>query len=282
MKEKTCIVTGANRGIGKAIALDLAQRGATVVMICRDHHRGESAQAEIQAATGNQAVYLMVADLASLDAIRQLATEYQEQYQKLDVLVNNAGVAKIQRTLTVDGLETTFAVNHLAPFLLTNLLLDKLRGSTPPRIVNVSSLVHKWGEIDFDDLQGEKHYDIDKAYNQSKLANVLFTYELARRLRGTGVTVNSMEPGMTATEFGREYTGFKAFMSKAWRPFMASPEKTAETAIYLAASPEVEGVSGKHFVKCRSVKLSKASYDEGLARQLWEVSERLTNLAPPH
>ena len=281
MKEKTCMITGANRGIGKAIALGLAERGATVVMVCRDSHRGEFAQTDIRAATGNHAVHLMVADLASLDSIRQLANEYQERYQQLNVLVNNAGVAKVQRTVTADGFETTFAVNYLAPFLLTNLLLDVLRGSTPSRIVNVSSLVHKWGEINFVDLQGEKHYDIDKAYNQSKFSNLLFTYELARRLRGTNITVNSMEPGMTATEFGREYTGFKAFMNRVWRPFMASPEKAAETAIYLACSLEVEGVSGKHFVKSRSVKSSKTSYDEGLAQRLWKVSEQLTNITTP-
>ena len=146
--------------------------------------------------------------------------------------------------------------------------------------MNVSSLVHKWGRIDFDDLHGTKSYDVDKAYNQSKLANVLFTYELAGRLQGTGITVNSMEPGMTATEFGREYTGFKGFMNRMWRPFMATPEQAAETAIYLACAPEVEGISGKHFIKCRAVQSSKASYDEEMARRLWDVSEM--NISEAH
>jgi NAD(P)-dependent dehydrogenase (short-subunit alcohol dehydrogenase family) len=282
MKDRICMVTGANRGIGKAIALGLAERGATVVMVCRDSQRAEAAQTEIRAASGNQSIHLLLADLTSLASIRQLASRYREHYQRLHVLVNNAGVVKVQRALTIDGLETTFAVNHLAPFLLTNLLLDLLRESAPARIVNVSSLVHKWGSIDFDDLHGKKSYDVDRAYNQSKLANVLFTYELARRLHDTGVTVNSMEPGMTATEFGSEYTGFKGFMNRTWRPFMASPEQAAETAIYLACVPEVAGISGQHFVKCRAVKSSKASYNEELARRLWDVSERLTHRNNQH
>jgi NAD(P)-dependent dehydrogenase (short-subunit alcohol dehydrogenase family) len=272
------MVTGANRGIGKSIAIGLAQGGATVVMICRDRQNGAKAQAEIRAATGNQDIDLMIADLASLESVRQLASKYQEVYPRLDVLINNAGVAKKQRTLTVDRFETTFAVNHLAPFLLTNLLLDALRNSSDARIVNVSSLVHKWGKIDFDDLQGEKNYDMDRAYNQSKLANVLFTYALARQLRGAKVTANSMEPGMTDTDFGREYKGFKAFMSKAWKHFLATPEKAAETVLYLALSDKVKGISGKHFVKGHAVKSSKDSYDENLAQRLWEVSERLTGL----
>jgi len=278
MNKNICMVTGANRGIGKAIALGLAQRGATVVMVCRDRQSGEKAQAEIRAATGNQDIDLMIADLASLESVRQLASKYQEIYTRLDVLINNAGLAKKQFTRTVDGFETTFAVNHLAPFLLTNLLLNSLRNSADARVINVSSLVHKWGKIDFDDLHGEKNYDMDRAYNQSKLANVLFTYALARHLPGTTISVNSMEPGMTDTGFGQEYTGFKAFMSKAWKPFLATPEKAAGTALYLAFSDEVKGVSGKHFVKGRAVKSSKDSYDENLAQRLWEVSERLTGL----
>ena len=278
MDKKICVVTGANRGIGNAITLGLAQREATVVMVCRDRQSGEKAQAEIRAATGNQDVDLIIADLASLGSVRQLAGQYRERYPRLDVLVNNAGLVKKQFTRSLDGFETTFAVNHLAPFLLTNLLLNALRNSADARVINVSSLVHKWGKIDFADLNGEKDYEMDRAYNQSKLANVLFTYALARRLRGTKVTVNSMEPGMTDTGFGHEYTGFKAFMSKAWKPFLVSPENAAETVLYLALSDEVKGISGKHFVKGRAVKSSKDSYDEALAQRLWEVSERLTGL----
>ena len=278
MNERICMVTGANRGIGKAIAVGLAQRGATVVMVCRDRYSGERAQSEIRATSGNQAVDLMIADLASLASVRQLASKYQEVHPRLDVLINNAGLAKKQFTRTADGFETTFAVNHLAPFLLTNLLLDALRNSLDGRIVNVSSLVHKWGKLDFEDLDGEKNYDVDRAYNQSKLANVLFTHALARHLRGTKITVNSMEPGMTDTDFGHEYTGFKAFMAKAWKPFLATPDKAAKTALYLALSDEAKGISGKHFVKGRAVKSSNDSYDENLAQRLWEVSKRLTGL----
>jgi NAD(P)-dependent dehydrogenase (short-subunit alcohol dehydrogenase family) len=276
MEGKICLITGANRGIGRAAALGLAKLGATVVLVCRDAGRGRQARDEIRAESGNPAVDLLVADLASQRAIRHLAAEFKTRYSELHVLINNAGLTKRERVLTEDGLEMTFAVNHLAPFLLTNLLLDRLQASAPARIINVSSMVHKWGAIDFDDLQGESGYDMDKAYNQSKLANVLFTYELARRLEGTGVTANSMEPGMTATDFGREYTGFKAFMTRLWRVFMKSPEEAAKTIIYLASAPELAGVSGQYFVDERPVKSSKATYDEALAARLWAVSAALT------
>jgi len=279
MKGKTCLITGANRGIGRATALGLARQGANVVIVSRNQERGEAARTEIIAESGNQAIDLMVADLSSQAAIRQLAADLKDQYPHLHVLINNAGLAKKERTLTADGLETTFAVNHLAPFLLTNLLLDSLKASAPARIVNVSSMVHKWGQLDFDDLQGEQRYDMDKAYNQSKLANILFTYELARQLAGSGVTVNSLEPGMVVTDFGRGYTGFKAFMSKMWRVFMKSPAQGAETSIYLATSPEVAGLSGKHFVKKQAVEFSKETYNETAAGRLWTVSAELTKLS---
>jgi NAD(P)-dependent dehydrogenase (short-subunit alcohol dehydrogenase family) len=272
---KTCLVTGANRGIGRAIGLGLAQRGATVVAVCRDPARGAAAVGEIISQSGNADVHLLEADLSSQASNRHLAETFRAKFPRLDVLVNNAGVVKRERTLTVDGLETTLAVNHLAPFLLTHLLLDCLTAAAPSRIIVTSSLVHKWGRINFDDLQGEHHYDMDRAYNQSKLANVLFTYELARRLRGTGVTANTYEPGMTLTDFGHEYTGFKGFMSTAWRPFMVSPEKAAETAIYLASSPNVTNVTGSHFVRMKPVRSSPATYDEQLALRLWEVSQEL-------
>lgn len=280
MSGKVCMITGANSGIGKATALGLARMGATVVMVCRDQNRGKAAMDEIKAQSDNKSVNLMIADLASQNSIRQLVKDFKVSYQQLHVLINNAGVAKANRTLTVDSIETTFAVNHLAPFLLTNLLLDMLKAGTPTRIVNVSSMVHKWGAIDFDDLQGEKRYNMDKAYNQSKLADVLFTYELARKLQGTGVTVNSLEPGMVATDFGREYTGFKRLMTtKIWRPLMKSPEKGAETSIYLASSPEVEGITGKHFINKKATKSSKESFNESTSKRLWKVSEELTKLA---
>lgn len=277
MKEKVCLVTGANRGIGKATALGLALRGATIIIHCRNRQLGETAREEIVARTGNAAIEVMVADLASLEAVRRLAEAVQRRHATLHVLVNNAGLAKRRHTLTEDGFETTFAVNHLAPLLLTNLLLDILKGSTPARIVNLASMVHRWGRINFDDLMGgERGYSMGRAYNQSKLANVLFTYELARRLDGTGVAANCVHPGMVVSDLGREYTGFMGLMAnKLWRPFMRSPEKGADTVIYLASSPDVTGVTGKYFANRRAVKSSRASNDAALARRLWEASERL-------
>ncbi len=279
MKGKVCLITGANRGIGKATALGLARREATVIIHSRNRLLGETAREEIVAGTENEAVEVMVADLASLEAVRRLAEEVQRRHVTLHVLVNNAGLAKRRHTLTEDGLETTFTVNHLAPFLLTRLLLDALKGSAPARIVNVASLVHWWGKIDFNDLQGVERYNLGKAYNQSKLANVLFTNELARRLEGTGIDVNCVHPGLVATDFSREYTGFKGLMAnKLWRSFMRSPEQGADTVIYLASSPDAAGVTGKYFANRRAVRSSKASHDPALARRLWEVSERLTGL----
>lgn len=278
MNEKICLITGANRGIGKAIMHQLATLGAMAVMLCRSQEAGEAARDEIIAQSGNPNVHLMVADLASQAAIRQFATAFKVTYPRLDVLVHNAGLVRRNRTITEDGIETTLAVNHLAPFLLTNLLLDRLQAAAPSRVIVTSSLVHKWGKIDFENLQGEQRYDMDKAYNQSKLANVLFTNELARRLADTAVTVNSYEPGMTVTDFGAEYTGFKAFMAKAWRPFMVTPEKAAETVVYLASSPEAATITGQHFVRQKAVTSAKSTYDLALAKKLWDVSAELVGI----
>jgi NAD(P)-dependent dehydrogenase (short-subunit alcohol dehydrogenase family) len=220
----------------------------------------------------------MLADLSSQEQIRRLADDFKAAYPRLDVLINNAGVFRSERITTADGIEMTFAVNHLAYFLLTNLLLDVLKASAPSRIVNVSSGAQSNGTIDFDDLQGEKGYKGTKAYSQSKLANVLFTYELARRLEGTGVTANCLHPGAVRTNFGSGSSGVFGFMVRALRPFIISPEKGAETSIYLASSPEVEGVSGRYFVKKAEARSSDVSYDERLARRLWKVSAELTNL----
>ena len=277
MQGKICMVTGANSGIGKATALALAQMGATVVMVCRDRARGEEARSEITTKSRKNAVDLLLADLSSQQSIRQLVGNFQQHYTHLHVLINNAGATFPGRRETVDGLEMTFAVNYLAPFLLTNLLLDVLKASAPARIVNVSSATQASGSIQMDDLQAEKHYR--SAYGQSKLAEVLFTYELARRLQGTGVTANCLHPGFVATNFGQ--IGTAPVMRTAVKfvsRFGMSPEEGAKTSIYLASSPEVEGVTGTYFVKSIPKRSAAISYDESLQRQLWEQSAKLVNL----
>src|SRR5215217_1675484 len=242
MGEKVCLITGATSGIGKATAMGLASMGASVVMVGRDRGRGEAAMAEIRGKSANASVDLLLADLSSQEEIHRLADVFKESYPRLDVLINNAGVIRSKRIMTADGIEMTFAVNHLAYFLLTKVLLDVLKASAPSRIVNVASGDHSNATIDFDDLQGEKGYKGAKAYSQSKLANVLFTYELARRLEGTGITANCLHPGAgVRTNFGSGVSGVFGFMVRALRPLMISPEKGAETSIYLASSPEVEG-----------------------------------------
>jgi NAD(P)-dependent dehydrogenase (short-subunit alcohol dehydrogenase family) len=282
MSEKVCLITGATSGIGKATAMGLANMGASVVMVGRDRGRGQAALAEIKEGSANPSVDLMLADLSSQEQIRRLADEFKEAYPRLDVLINNAGIIRSRRVTTADGLETTFAVNHLAYFLLTNLLLDLLKASAPSRIVNVASGEQRNGTIDFDDLQGEKGYKTAKAYGQSKLANVLFTYELARRLEGTGVSANCLHPGAgVRTNLGSGVSGVFGFTVRALTPLMKSPEKGAETSIYLASSPEVEGLSGGYFVKKAEACSSDVSHDQRLARRLWEVSAELTNL-PAH
>lgn len=279
MHGKVCIVTGANSGIGKATALGLAQMGATVVMVCRDQVKGKKAQNEIKEKSGNDAVDLMLADLSSQESIRQLAENFQQHYQQLHVLINNAGVVNLSRRETVDGLEMTLAVNYLAPFLLTNLLLDKLKASAPARIVNVSSESHQSGYIKMDDLELEKGYSLMSAYGQSKLALVLFTYELARRLQGTGVTANCLHPGFVATNIGQNGVGSVGrSIVKNISSLGISPEEGAKTSIYLASSPEIEGVTGKYFVKSIPVRSAPISYDQTLQRQLWEESTKLVNL----
>jgi len=280
MQGKICMVTGANSGIGKATALELAQMGATVVMVCRDRARGEEARREITTKSRKNAVDLLQADLSSQQSIRQLVENFQHHYTHLHVLINNAGAAfPGRRRETVDGLEITFAVNYLAPFLLTNLLLDVLKASAPARIVNVSSAAHKSGYIQLDDLQAEKLYRPMRTYPQAKLAVVLFTYELARRLQGTEVTANCLHPGFVATNFAQSDGGPAVrLLVKLLGSFGASPEKGAKTSIYLASSPEVEGVTGQYFVKSIPRRSAAISYDESLQRQLWEQSAKLVNV----
>jgi len=280
MQGKVCIVTGANSGIGKATALGLAQMGATVVMVCRDQTRGEEAQNEIKTKSGNDAVDLMLADLSSQESIRQFAENFQQHYKQLHVLINNAGVVNLSRRETGDGLEMIFAVNYLAPFLLTNLLLDRLKANAPARIVNVSSDSHQSGYIKMDDLQSEEKYRFMRAYGQSKLALVLFTYELSRRLQGAGVTANCLHPGFVATNIGQNGIGpvGRSIIKLIFSNLGISPEEGAKTSIYLASSPEIEGVTGKYFVKSIPIRSAPISYDETLQRQLWEESAKLVNI----
>jgi retinol dehydrogenase-14 len=279
MSGKVCLITGASSGLGRATALALANRGATVVMVCRNQAKGEAARSEIAEASGNPSVDLLLADLSSQQAIRQLVQEFQAKHEHLHVLVNSAGGIYGPRMLTVDGLELTFALDHLAYFLLANLLLDVLRHSAPARIINVTSDAHRMGPFNFNNLQGESRYSGLRAYGQAKLANIMFTYDLARRLEGTGVTVNCMYPGFVRTNFGRHKAGIYGLFVAVFSPLMKTPEKGAETIIYLASSPEVEGVSGKYFINKKEARSSKASYDEAMTRRLWEVSAELTNLS---
>jgi len=280
MSGRTVLITGASSGIGEAGAKALAAAGARVVMVARDAERGERALAHVhEAADNGGSAELLLADLSSQRQLRDLAAQALERYERLDVLVNNAGAFNGRRTLTEDGLETTFAVNHLAPFLLTNLLLDRLRASEPARIVTVSSGAHGGGTIAFDDLGGEGRYSGWRAYNQSKLANILFTVALARRLEGSGVTANCLHPGVVATNFGkRSGSTLLGIGVRLIRPGMRSAAKGAETLVYLASSPEVADVSGAYYQDCAPAPTTSEARDEAVAERLWAVSEELTGL----
>src|SRR5947209_6245119 len=276
MEDRVFLVTGANSGIGKATALGLARLGGTIVLACRSATRGEAARQDIVRDSGNSKVYLEIVDLASEDSTRSFAEEFKRKYPRLDVLVNNAGVYTSHREVTEDGLERQFEVNYLSEFLLTHLLLDLLKQSAPSRIVNVSSSAHEGGTIRFDDLQGEQRYGGFRAYNQSKLAQVLFTRELATRLVGSGVTVNACHPGVIRTNLGM---GGASVVVRFVRMFFKSPEKGAETPIYLATSPEVEGISGKYFVRNQMLAPSARAQDPAVARRLFEISMELAHLS---
>jgi NAD(P)-dependent dehydrogenase (short-subunit alcohol dehydrogenase family) len=285
MKGKSVVVTGANSGIGKATAAALAGAGARTVLTARNEASGRDAVADIRRSTGSDEVELAVFDLADLASVRRGAADLLERCDRIDVLVNNAGLVLSRRTETKDGFESTFATNHLGPFLLTTLLLDRIVASAPSRIVNVSSTAHRSARrgLDFDDLQSTSHYAAMQAYARSKLANILFTTELARRLRGSGVTVNAVHPGTVATGFARDddATGVLAFGVKVIKPFALTPEKGARTSIYLAASPDVADVTGGYFVKRRQAQPSAAARDEAAAARLWAVSEQLVSEASP-
>ena len=279
MAGKTVLVTGATGGIGKATAIGLAALGARVGITGRDIKRVEAAAVEVRGATGNPQVDAFGADMSSQAEVRRLAAEVLDAYPRLDVLVNNVGGFWATRHVTADGLEHTFAVNHLAAFLLTNLLLDRLKASTLARVVTVSSGAQSMGKIDFEDLQGERTYSGQTAYNQSKLASVMFTYELARRLEGTGVTATVLHPGVVSTRFGAEDPSriFKVVVPFV-RPFMKTPQQGAATSIYLASSPKVEGVTGTYFANRKPQTSNKASYDHDAATRLWQVSAALVGL----
>lgn len=279
MAGKVVLITGGTGGIGKATAIGLAALGARVAISGRDPGRADAAAAEIRRTTGNPQVDAFAADLSSQAEVRRLASEVLEAYPRLDVLINNVGGSWATRHVTADGLEHTFAVNHLAAFLLTNLLLDRLKASAPARVVMVSSNAQSLGRIDFDDLQGERSYSEQKAYPQSKLASVMFTYELSRRLDGSGVTATVLHPGVVRTGFGAEDPSriFKLLVP-LWRPFMKTPAQGAATSIELASSPKLAGVTSVYFAGGKPQSSNTASYDEGAAARLWEVSAGLVGL----
>jgi NAD(P)-dependent dehydrogenase (short-subunit alcohol dehydrogenase family) len=277
MDSQFALVTGGSSGIGLATARGLAKAGYGVFVVARDSERGEAARDEVAQVSTGPEPGLLLADLSSQAQVRDLADEVRTRLPKLDVLLNVAGASFQRREFTVDGIEKTFATNHLAPFLLTNLLLDKMREAPAGRIVTVTSETHS-AKIDFDNLQGEKHYNFWDAYNHSKLENLLFTYELARRLMGSGVTTNAVSPGPARTHFGDNMGGLPGLLIRTLKatPLPAPPEKAARGPIYVASSPDVDGVSGRFFMRTKETKSKPITYDQNAARRLWEVSEQLT------
>ena len=281
MTGKVVLVTGGTGGIGKATATGLAALGARVGITGRDLARAERVAAEIRTASGNPAVDAFAADMSSQAEVRRLAVAVLAAYPRLDVLVNNVGGFWAHRHPTVDGLEHTFAVNHLASFLLTNLLLDRLKASAPSRVVTVSSHVQAEGRIDFDNLQSARDYSGQTAYSQSKLANVMFTNELARRLKGSGVTATCLHPGFVRTEFGAEdQAWFFSVISNVVRPFLKTPAQGARSSIYLASSPDMDSVTGLFFVDGRPKAANKVAYDPITLARLWQTSAGLVGLEP--
>ncbi|XP_044265896.1 retinol dehydrogenase 12-like [Tribolium madens] len=282
-EDKVVIVTGANTGIGKETVRDLARRKAKVYMACRDLKRCEEARAEIVLETKNKYVYCRKCDLASLQSIREFVKQFKYEQPRLDILINNGGVMRTPKSKTKDGFEMQLGVNHLGHFLLTNLLLDRLKESAPSRIVNVSSVAHKKGKINKEDLNSEQNYDPAVAYAQSKLANILFTKELAKRLEGTGITVNAVHPGIVNTEITRHMSFFNSWLAAIlikpiiW-PFIKNPHQGAYTVVYAALSSTLDKVTGTYFSNCEEVEVSEAAKDEATASWLWAVSEKWTRL----
>ncbi|WP_280771443.1 SDR family oxidoreductase [Salipaludibacillus daqingensis] len=278
-KQTIALVTGANSGMGKATAFALANQDSQVIMLCRNEVKGKQAQEEIVNKTGNTKVDLLLCDFADLTDVRRFASHFNKTYGQLNVLVNNAAIISTKRQESKQGYELQFAVNHLAPFLLTNLLMDKLIGGAPARIVNVSSGAYKFGRLHFDDLQSEKKYRTFKAYAQTKLANILFTYELSRRFQERHVTANCLHPGAVSTNLGIDRdTGFGKTIVKLLKPFFKTPEEGSQTAVYLATSAEIEDVTGKYFENKKEVKTKDITHNEKLSSRLWSVSEELVGL----
>lgn len=280
MHGKRCVLTGATSGIGQASAIALAAAGAELSLVCRSPERSEATLARIRETTPEAVVDLVLADLSSQAQVRQAAEQILADPRPIHVLLNNAGVVHLSHSTTVDGIETTFAVNHLAYFLLTMLLLERIRNTPSARIVNVASEGHRFSRMHFDDLGFEKRFQWMRVYGQSKLANILFTRELARRLENSGVTVNSLHPGGVSTGLGaNNATRLHGFMMALAKPFMKTPEQGARTSLYLATSPDVADVTGEYFVNCKRRPGSRESADAEIARRLWEVSEQMTGWA---
>jgi NAD(P)-dependent dehydrogenase (short-subunit alcohol dehydrogenase family) len=276
--ERVVVVTGATSGIGRAAAIEIARGGGTLALVARDPERAKAAVDDIAAATGNRRVETVLGDLAVQADVRRVAGELAARFPRIDVLLNNAGVVNLKYTTTPDGIETTFAVNHLAYFMLTLLLRERLEAAPAARVVNVASEAHKFGRLDFDDLGNAKRYRTMRVYGQSKLCNILFTYELARRLAGTRVTANCLHPGAVATRLGQNNGRIATVLTKLLAPFFRSAEGGADTAVYLATSPEVASTTGAYFAKRRPIRSSRPTYDTELQRRLWEVSESLTSV----
>lgn len=271
-QERVCLITGATSGIGLATAEGIAQQGFRLVLLARDAHKAKSVIENIKQKTGNQHIEMLDGDLASLRSIRSAVQEFNQRFPRLDILINNAAIVPAKRTATEDGFETQFAVNHLAPFLLTNLLLERLTASAPARVVVVASDVHHNTVMPWNDLQSTEKYSPIRAYKQSKLANVLFTYELARRLDGSGVTANCLHPGVVRSALGRDAPAPLSWILSIAKLFMLTPEKGAATSIHVATSPNVAGISGQYFDKCAVARSSSYSHNRDAAERLWSVS----------
>ncbi len=279
MKNKTVLITGANSGIGKATAMDLASKGAHIVMVCRNKEKAEIAKKEIIEKTKNNTIDIIIADISSLNDVRRAAKEFSQNHSKLDVLINNAGLIFGQRENSVDGIEATFATNHLGHFLLTHLLLDTIKNTAKARIIHLSSVAHTMAKPNWDDIENKKKYDFARVYAEAKLYTLMFSNELAKRLEGTGITSNAVHPGLVGSNFGKTSKNWYEYVIMLVQPFLISNEKGAETSIHLASSSEVENISGKYFAKKKITNPSSTSQDKESWKKLWEISEKMAGLA---